>query len=68
MLEAHHSKGMLATIVLTPFVSPYGIVEVDEDDRVTQFLEKPSLPYWINAGVYVLALGAARPAAGARRP
>jgi len=30
---------------------------VDEDDRVTQFLEKPSLPYWINAGVYVLASG-----------
>jgi len=57
VVEAHRAKRMLATIVLTPFISPYGIVEVDEDDRVTQFHEKPTLPYWINAGVYVLAPG-----------
>jgi len=55
VLEAHRAEEMLATIVLTPFISPYGIVEVDERDRVTQFHEKPRLPYWINAGVYVLA-------------
>jgi len=55
VVEAHRAKRMLATIVLTPFVSPYGIVEVDADDHVTQFNEKPTLPYWINAGIYVLA-------------
>jgi NDP-sugar pyrophosphorylase family protein len=55
VLEAHRSKRMLATVVLTPFVSPYGIVEVDGEDRVTHFREKPELPYWINAGIYVLS-------------
>jgi NDP-sugar pyrophosphorylase family protein len=55
LLEAHRAAKRLATIVLTPFVSPYGIVEIDGDDRVTHFREKPELPYWINAGVYVLS-------------
>ncbi len=55
LLDAHRTRGMVATVALTPFVSPYGIVEVDRDERVTQFREKPELPYWINAGVYVLS-------------
>ncbi len=55
VLEMHRSRRMIATVVLTPFVSPYGIVEIDGDGRVTHFQEKPELPYWINAGVYVLS-------------
>ncbi len=55
VIESHRAAGRLATIVLTPFVSPYGIVEVDGDDCVTHFREKPELPYWINAGIYVLS-------------
>jgi len=55
VLDAHRQRHMLATLVLAPFVSQYGIVEVDGDDRVTQFREKPELPYWINAGIYVLS-------------
>src|SRR2546430_1724302 len=54
LVAAHRARKMLATIYLTPFVSPYGIVETDGDDRVTQFREKPELPYWINGGIYVL--------------
>jgi len=55
VLEMHKSRRMIATVVLTPFVSPYGIVEIDGDGRVTHFQEKPDLPYWINAGIYVLS-------------
>ncbi len=55
LLQAHRKSRAVATVVLTPFVSPYGIVEVGDDDRVTQFREKPELPYWINAGVYALS-------------
>lgn len=55
LLEAHHMRKMVATVVLTPFVSPYGIVEIDGNDRVSQFREKPELPYWINAGIYVFS-------------
>ena len=45
----------LATIAVVPFQSPYGIVDVGEADRVLGFREKVELPFWINAGVYVLA-------------
>ncbi|MDQ7841749.1 MAG: nucleotidyltransferase family protein [bacterium] len=53
---AHHREGgNLATVVLTPYVSTYGLVEVTTDGRVAAFHEKPTLPYWINAGIYVLS-------------
>src|SRR5579884_1894993 len=40
VLEAHRARGMLATVVLTPFVSPYGIVEIDGDGHVRRFRER----------------------------
>lgn len=55
LLQAHRQKECLATIVLAPFNSPYGIVEIDDEDRILAFHEKPELPYWMNAGIYVLA-------------
>ena len=55
LLAAHRARRVQATLVLVPFSSQYGIVEVDGTDRVTQFREKPELPYWINAGVYALS-------------
>ena len=55
LLAAHAARRALATIMLMPFVSPYGIVELGEHDRVTHFREKPELPYWINAGVYAIS-------------
>ncbi|GBD30474.1 D-glycero-alpha-D-manno-heptose 1-phosphate guanylyltransferase [bacterium HR32] len=54
VVEQHRRRGDVATLVLSPFVSPYGIVDVTDDDRITGFHEKPELPYWINAGIYVL--------------
>jgi len=47
----------MATIMLTPLISQYGIVSCDDSDRVISFLEKPQLPYWVNAGVYILSKG-----------
>lgn len=55
LLQAHRQNGCLATVVLAPFNSPYGIVEVNGDDRVVAFHEKPELPYWMNAGIYVFS-------------
>ena len=43
----------LATIMVTPMVSPYGLVDLDADSDVVGFREKVELPHWINAGVYV---------------
>jgi len=55
VVEQHRGRGHLATIVLVPYVSSFGLVEVDGADHVVAFQEKPTLPYWINAGVYVLS-------------
>ncbi|MXY59684.1 MAG: nucleotidyltransferase family protein [Chloroflexi bacterium] len=52
LAETHERADALATVLLTPMISPFGIVETD-GGLVTGFREKPPLPYWINAGVYV---------------
>jgi len=44
----------LATIMVVPMVSPYGVVDMGPQDDVVGFREKVELPYWINAGIYVL--------------
>jgi len=44
------------TLLLRRYQSSYGIVEIDSNDIVTAFSEKPELPYWINAGVFALNL------------
>lgn len=47
------NKDHLATIMVVPMVSPYGLVEIDESDTVTGFREKVEMEHWINAGIYV---------------
>ncbi len=55
MLQYHRRKMAAATVMLTPLRSPYGIATVDRSGRIVTFSEKPLLPYWMNAGVYVLS-------------
>jgi NDP-sugar pyrophosphorylase family protein len=55
MLARHTQTQAVATVALTPLVSARGIVETDERDRIVRFREKPELPHWINAGVYIFA-------------
>jgi NDP-sugar pyrophosphorylase family protein len=43
----------VGVIALIPMPSPYGVVDCDEKGYVKSFLEKPSLPHWINAGIYL---------------
>ncbi len=54
MLHQHRQTGAVATDMLVPYPSAYGVVDVDERNRITAFREKGELPLWINAGVYVL--------------
>ncbi len=55
LLQHHRRKRAAATVMLVPLRSPYGIAKSDRAGHITSFLEKPVLPHWINAGVYVLA-------------
>ncbi|MGB3613868.1 MAG: NDP-sugar synthase [Elainellaceae cyanobacterium] len=60
-IEWHREKGSIATIVMKPVpreeVSSYGVVVTDDDGRIRQFQEKPSVAEAIstdiNTGIYI---------------
>jgi mannose-1-phosphate guanylyltransferase len=60
MISFHKSKKADITISLSPVEDPtaYGLVPVDKDSRVKEFLEKPSMEEistnLINAGTYII--------------
>jgi NDP-sugar pyrophosphorylase family protein len=54
LLGRHREADAAATITVAPLRSPFGVVELAEDDRVAGFREAPQLPHWVNAGAYVL--------------
>lgn len=61
LVEFHRARGAVVTIALTPVedASAYGLVTLDERNRVQAFLEKPTGEAaarggLINAGIYVL--------------
>ena len=53
LVDAHLSNQAIVTDLVVPLKSPYGIVEINDDNQVLGFKEKPVLPYWINGGIYV---------------
>jgi NDP-sugar pyrophosphorylase family protein len=54
LLEFHLERKPLASIVTVPLRSPYGVIEVSDNDTISGFREKPELPYGINAGIYLM--------------
>jgi NDP-sugar pyrophosphorylase family protein len=54
LLAEHERGGAAATIVVAQVRSPFGVVELNGDGRVTGFREAPLLEDWVNSGVYVL--------------
>jgi NDP-sugar pyrophosphorylase family protein len=50
----HRETGAAATLVVAHMRSPFGVVELGEDDAVSGFEEAPELPHWVSCGVYVL--------------
>lgn len=53
--EFHVRKEAVASLVTVPLVSPYGIVDIGEEDIVCGFREKPQLPFHVNAGIYAFS-------------
>ncbi|PKB78963.1 MAG: hypothetical protein BZY88_15705, partial [SAR202 cluster bacterium Io17-Chloro-G9] len=43
----------LATLLVVPMVSPFGLVDMDSDGSVNGFREKVEMPHWINGGAYL---------------
>ena len=60
IIDFHRERKSLATLTLYRVPSPleYGVIIIDEDGRVRQFLEKPSwgevISDTVNTGIYVL--------------
>ncbi|HSK16041.1 MAG TPA: sugar phosphate nucleotidyltransferase [Gaiellaceae bacterium] len=52
LLAHHRETGAAATIAVARPVSPFGVVELGEDDVVTGFNEGRRLPQWVSCGVY----------------
>jgi NDP-sugar pyrophosphorylase family protein len=55
MAAYHQERHAVATIGLARPRIPWGVVEIDELGRVTDFVEAPPSPYPINGGIYVFA-------------
>ncbi|OGO51476.1 MAG: hypothetical protein A2148_12140 [Chloroflexi bacterium RBG_16_68_14] len=54
MVRQHRRTGAVGTLLLTQLRSPYGIVQ-QRGKRIVGFREKPLLPHWLSAGMYVLS-------------
>jgi NDP-sugar pyrophosphorylase family protein len=55
LLARHRETGAAATVSVARPASPFGVVELADDDVVTGFSEGGRIPYWVNCGVYVLS-------------
>jgi NDP-sugar pyrophosphorylase family protein len=54
-LDIHEQTGATATLAVVPCRTTWGVIHIDDDDtHITAFEQSPILPYWINAGIYVL--------------
>jgi NDP-sugar pyrophosphorylase family protein len=51
--KLHSKSSSIGTMMLVPYPSQYGVVESNDQNVVTNFIEKGNLPFWINAGVYL---------------
>jgi glucose-1-phosphate cytidylyltransferase len=57
-LCAHHdAHGALATMTVVRPELPFGITEIDGDDRISGFSEKPRSEHWINGGFFCFEPG-----------
>lgn len=60
LVEAHRTSGALATLAVKAVEDPakYGVVEIDEENRILAFQEKPrpgeEISHLCNCGIYVL--------------
>jgi NDP-sugar pyrophosphorylase family protein len=55
LLAHHRETGAAATVTVARPLSPFGIVEVGDDDLVTGFREGGRVPYWVNCGIYAFS-------------
>jgi NDP-sugar pyrophosphorylase family protein len=55
LLAQHRATGAAATIAVARPASPFGVVELTDDDVISGFREGGRIPYWVSCGVYVFS-------------
>ena len=53
LLAHHHAHGKLATLTTTRPLSRFGIVDLDDQQVVQRFREKPQADDWVSSGFFV---------------
>jgi glucose-1-phosphate cytidylyltransferase len=53
LLKAHSSHARIATLTAVHPVSNFGLIDIDGEDHVTSFREKPVVKDWVNGGFFV---------------
>lgn len=55
LVKEHEGRVAEATVAVTQRTVPvdYGVVRFGADDLLSEWIEKPQLPYWVSTGVYV---------------
>jgi glucose-1-phosphate cytidylyltransferase len=53
LVEFHRRHGKIATVTAMRPPSRFGVLDLDDADRVTNFVEKPQLENWASAGFFV---------------
>jgi len=57
LLEHHSKSKKIATLTTVNPLSQFGVIEIDENDTIIKFKEKPLLNQWINGGFFVFSRG-----------
>lgn len=53
LIEYHKAHGKIATLTAVNPNSSFGLLKLDGDNTITEFVEKPRLQDWINGGFFV---------------
>jgi glucose-1-phosphate cytidylyltransferase len=53
LVAFHKSHGRIATVTTVRPISRFGVVNLDRDSRVVDFMEKPQGEGWVSAGFFV---------------
>lgn len=51
MINFHNNGAEIGTIAVTKMKSPFGIIDINQENKILFFKEKPILDHWIHAGV-----------------
>ena len=55
LVQQHDASKKLATVTVVQPLSRFGVVDLDSQDQVIQFREKPQVEGWINVGFFVMS-------------